>query len=125
MDELDALRMTTVNLLTYSGRLVTLYRPDAAVPDGAGGYRPAATTPQLLAPTVRYLSRSPVDLAEVRDDSGERVVERFVLIGLSTDDIRELDYFYDRDTGVKYIVQFVHPDHSYQVKAEGIGTANG
>lgn len=85
------------------------------VPDGAGGRKrdPNGTKERERAYFFEGVAQP--ELYFLSETTSE-VVGTYILIGMPDYDIRDGDWW--EDQGVRYHVQFVHHDKSYQVKAE-------
>lgn len=116
-------REVTADLIRLEGVMVSLWRAPQAVADGAGGFLPGSGSPAPLAAVKRFFSLSQYEPLDMSNQQGEYLPERFILIGLYTDDIKEGDYLLYQ--GKKFTITFIHPDRTYQVKAEGACFSDG
>jgi hypothetical protein len=118
----DALerRQNTADIIADQGELIELWRRPAAVADDAGGwvYPDGSDLAKEAAPVKRFFSYSLYEPLEgPNTPQGYGTHEKFVLIGMPDDVIKKDDVFYIN--GLLHRVDFVHPDRTYQTKAEG------
>lgn len=116
----DALerRQNTQDLIDDQGELIELWRLAAPQPDGAGGWTDPGPPAKEAQPVKRFFTYSLYEPLEgPNTPQGYGTHEKFVLIGLHDDVIKKDDYFYIN--GLRHRVDFVHPDRTYQTKAEG------
>ncbi len=121
---IEQARRTTRLSIEHDGDYIALMRPAGFVSDGAGSMVRDDTEPTELDPIKRLLigltmvgrgvNQEPERF--IITEPGERVRVVYVLIGTYDDDIQKGDYWMDGDD--KLEVVFVHPDKSFQTKAE-------
>jgi hypothetical protein len=115
---------STADLIAQEGRSITLHRGAALVPDGAGGWVPGSGSDTIVDQQNLFFTASlyePLELAT--SATGEALHEKFILIGMPDADIQEGDWL--EFSNHKYVVNFIHADRSYQVKAEGEAVSEG
>jgi hypothetical protein len=116
----------TQDLIREEGQPIALMRMPAPVGDGAGGYVQLSYPEDAVtqAAVKRFFSRSEYEpLAGSDSSQGEGVHQKFILIGMPGDSIKVDDFF--TIDGIRYVVNFIHDDTSYQVKAEGVASYGG
>ena len=112
--ELESKRRNTSEYIARdpAAKLLPLSREDLV---WEGGSFNRANLQSLRAQRMLLLATNQ-QLPERRTVEGQTVTPEYVLLGSWDADIRNGDWFYV--DGVKYEVVFVHPDRSYQTKAE-------
>ena len=111
-------RRDTAALIAEQGRAVALWRAPGLVSDGAGGFVPGPGDPEPQNAVQRFYSASLYEpLEQGTAQRGNDLAEKFILIGTYDDDIRPDDWFFIG--GKKAVVDWIHADRTYQVKAEG------
>lgn len=118
----DALERTqnTADIIADQGEPIELWRLPEAVSDGAGGWVSdgSGNLARETAPVKRFFTYSLYEPLEgPNTPQGYGTHEKFVLIGMPDDVIAKDDVFWVN--GLKHRVDFVHPDRTYQTKAEG------
>lgn len=123
----EEIRQTSI-LIEHDPHVVSLNRKAPLVDDGEGG-RTRSGVPTVL-PAQRFYIGGFAENFGVRnrpayeeDERGERLVARFILVGMPGTDIAEGDWF--ELGGHTYTVQFVDPLREFQVKAEAVRVTNG
>jgi hypothetical protein len=112
----------TQMLLAREGAEVVLMRPPASVSDGEGG-TVAPTGPSVpLAAQTMLVSGVTRDSSYAVAEQGERLVNRFVVIGLPDLDIKQGDELAWLGETIK--IDMVYEDRRWQTKAEGERVTN-
>jgi hypothetical protein len=124
----DALALTqvTADIIADQGIPIQLLRYAAPVADEEGGYGSTSPTadPEPQPVTNRLFMYSLYEPQYAGGSStGYGTHERFVLVGMPDDDIRINDVFWIG--GHRYQIAMLHPDRTYETKAEGEGVFNG
>jgi hypothetical protein len=101
-----------------AGRDITIKRPSTTVDDGEGGVIYAGTGARTLEPQKLILLQVSNEFQE--DDQGERVRDQYVLIGPPDADVKKEDWWVEE--GLKFRVDFVDPDRSYQTQGRVLVT---
>lgn len=109
---LIAQRKATENLIKVFGKPVQIIRRGLQS-DGAGGVKKQNET--TLAAVRRYFAPVTEDNQPVVTQVGDVSYQRYVLIGLHDDDIRDEDHFLV--DGVRREIAWVDQNRDYQVKA--------
>jgi hypothetical protein len=112
--ELEANRRNTAEVIARDpSKIVPLLSREDLVWDGGSFNR---TNQRQVRGKSMMLIASVQQLPERRTIEGQSLTPEFILLGEYGADIENGDWFYI--DGVKYEVVFVHPDRSYQTKAE-------
>lgn len=87
---------------------------DEVTATAAGGRQRGAPAP--LAPQRVFFGAKSRDALPLQDNSGDRVVQYYTVVGMPGLDIQPGDKF--NANGVDMVVTFVHRDLDYEVKAD-------
>lgn len=85
-----------------------------SVATGAGGRRQGE--PQDLPPQRVFFGAKTRDALPMQDNSGDRVIQYYTVVGLPDLDIKAGDRF--MNNGMELVVTFVHRNLDYEVKAD-------
>lgn len=107
-------RMTDVFIKTHPQKIAVTLSRETMVNDGAGGWVSGSTS-SVAAQEFAFLP-SAYQLPVRRTQDGQEVTPEYTMIGRHDAVIEPGDWFWS--DGIKYEVVFIHPDRSYQVKAE-------
>lgn len=124
----EVLIQHTKDVIDQEGEMIALSR-NAFVADGAGGFKEGSETPVVLPAVKRFVGAVAINVRSgntrqyFQDESGERYQVKYVMLGMPGDDIQEGDFFTYRGELMK--VADIHPDQTFEVRAQIIGWSNG
>lgn len=112
--ELAAQRKQTQALLARGNGIRVVLNHATIVNDASGGQTPGA--PVSRTEQTFHWSQPSTQLPERVTPDGSLAVPEYVLVGRHDAVIERGDWFYM--DGIKYQVVFIHPDRSYETRAE-------
>lgn len=112
--ELATQRRLTAEFIRRGNRKRLLLNRETLVQDLSGGWRQG--TPTALAGQEFHLGLPTTQLPERNTAAGQTVQPEYVLVGYHNADIHRGDWFFL--DGIKYEIVFIHPDRSYETRAE-------
>jgi hypothetical protein len=112
--ELAAQRKQTQALLDRGNAIRVVLNHATVINDSSGGTKPGAPVSRVQ--QTFHWSQPSTQLPERVTPDGSLAVPEYILIGRYDAAIERGDWFYHE--GVKYQVVFIHPDKSYEIRAE-------